>query len=187
MNKITNSSDEQLMQLVQQGAEPAFNELYQRYSQRLLFFLYKMLEDEAKAQDLLQDVFLKVVEAPQKFDTNRPFKTWIFTVTANCCRNYFRAQKTARLFQEQLPTPEATVLPTAQKPPALEQQIALALQQLSPVYKEAFLLKYKEGLSLQEIAVVVNCPLGTVKSRVHAATQKLAKILAPYKASYNQS
>lgn len=187
MKNRTTLSDEQLMQQVQQGAEPAFNELYQRYSQRLLFFLYKMIGEEAKAQDLLQDVFLKVVEAPQKFDTKKPFKTWIFTVTANVCRNYLRAQKTARLFQEQLPKPTNIAPDTSNKAPSLEQQLSLALQQLSPVYKEAFILKYKEGLSLKEIAAVLDCPLGTVKSRLHAATKKLAEILAPYKASYNQS
>lgn len=186
MNKQTTSSDEQLMELVQRGSEPAFNELYQRYSQRLLFFMYKMLQqDEAKAQDLLQDVFLKVVEAPEKFDAHRSFKTWIFTVAANSCKNYFRAQKTARLASEQL----APVLETApvfsSSQPIFEEQLQLALQQLAPVYQETFLLKYKEGLSLKEIAAVLDCPLGTVKSRLHSATKKLAQELAPYKAYFN--
>ncbi len=169
------------MQQVQRGSEPAFNELYQRYSQRLLFFMYKMLQqDEAKAQDLLQDVFLKVVEAPEKFDPQRPFKTWVFTVAANCCKNYFRAQKTARLASAQWPLPESTEAPAAPSAEA-NKQLQWALQQLAPVYREAFILKYKEGLRLTEIAAVLDCPLGTVKSRLHSATKQLAQHLAPYK------
>ncbi|MGH1335778.1 MAG: RNA polymerase sigma factor [Aureispira sp.] len=186
MKKINFSSDEQLMQLVQRGSEPAFNVLYERYSQRLLFFLYKMLhQDEAKAQDLLQDVFLKVVEAPEKFDVQQPFKTWVFTVAANCCRNYFRAQKTARLANEKIIQPKSIepVIPIQER--VFEEQLQVALEHLSPVYKEVFLLKYKEGLRLKEIATVLDCPLGTVKSRLHGATKKLAEQLAPYKAYFN--
>lgn len=186
MKKINNLSDEQLMQLVQNGSEPAFNELYERYSQRLLFFLYKMLQqNETKAQDLLQDVFLKIVEAPEKFDTKRSFKTWIFTVAANCCRNYFRAQKTARLAKKQVVVASSTepTMPTQEL--KLEQQLNAALQNLSPVYREAFLLKYKEGLSLKEIALVLDSPLGTIKSRLHTATKKIAQELAPYKAYFD--
>lgn len=186
MEKINNSSDEQLMQLVQRGSEPAFNVLYERYSQRLLFFMYKMLhQDEAKAQDLLQDVFLKVVEAPEKFDVQRPFKTWVFTVAANCCRNYFRAQKTARLANEKLISPNSIEPVTPTQEPIFKEQLQVALGQLSPVYREAFLLKYNEGLSLKEIAMVLDCPLGTIKSRLHGATKKLAQQLAPYKAYFN--
>ncbi|MFK7796155.1 MAG: RNA polymerase sigma factor [Aureispira sp.] len=184
MNTISTSSDEQLMKLVQRGSEPAFNELYQRYSKRLLFFMYKMLQqDEAKAQDLLQDVFLKVVEAPEKFDHQRPFKTWIFTVAANCCKNYFRNQKTARLAQERIGVADNLVAPSSPKEQeGLDQHLQEALQKLSVVYREVFILKYKEGLSLKEIAAILDCPLGTIKSRLHAATKKLAQELAPYKA-----
>ncbi len=173
------------MAQVQQGSEPAFNTLYERYSQRLLFFMYKMLQhDEAKAQDLLQDVFLKVVQAPEKFDPQRSFKTWIFTVAANCCKNYFRAQKTAQLFQEKWTVSTTTEAPLLETKSAFEQQLQQALQQLLPLYRDVFLLKHQEGLSLKEIAQVMDCPLGTVKSRLHSATKQLAQTLAPYKANF---
>ena len=183
--KVTkNKSDEELMQHVQEGAEWAFNALYKRYSQRILYFMYKMLrQDEAKAQDLLQDVFLKIVEAPEKFDVQRSFKTWIFTVAANSCKNYFRAQIGGFLDLEQAPERITTETPIQLNSVAFQEKLRIALDELSYVYKEAFVLKYKEGLSLQEIALVMDCPLGTVKSRLSSATKLLGKKLAPFKAS----
>lgn len=168
---------------VQQGAEWAFNELYQRYSQRILYFMYKMLkQDEAKAQDLLQDVFLKIVEAPEKFDVNRNFKTWIFTIAANHCKNYFRGQKEQMLEVEKMPVKSDTIEKDHHWDQQIfQQKLNLALLDLSPLYREAFLLKYKEGLSLKEIAMVMNCPLGTVKSRLSSATRLLGQKLAAYK------
>ncbi len=191
MAKETNIAqipDDDLMAQVQQGSELAFNELYQRYSQRILFFMYKMLrQDEAKAQDLLQDVFLKIIEAPQKFDVTKSFKTWIFTVAANHCKNYFRSHKGGFLTLEQAPT-AIEQAPTVQlKHPrqGFQQQLQKALDALPYQYKEAFVLKYKEGLSLKEIATVMDCPLGTVKSRLNSATKKLSQSLMAYKTSAN--
>ncbi|WMX13333.1 MULTISPECIES: RNA polymerase sigma factor [unclassified Aureispira] len=184
MERIKNKSDEDLMRHVQEGAEWAFNELYQRYSQRILYFMYKMLrQDEAKAQDLLQDVFLKIVETPEKFDVTRNFKTWIFTVAANSCKNYFRAQKGGFLELEKAPKLTTTQASVELNTGIFQAQLNVALDELAYVYKEAFVLKYREGLSLQEIALVMNCPLGTVKSRLSSATKLLGKRLAPFRAS----
>ena len=185
-NHISQASDEVLMQQVQRGSEVAFNELYRRYSKRILFFMYKMLrQDEAKAQDLLQDVFLKIVEAPEKFDVTKNFKTWIFTVAANLCKNYFRSQKGSFITLEHAPTAieEAPIIQLNNPNQAFQKQLQEALNQLPYQYKEAFILKHKEGLSLQEIAEVMACPLGTVKSRLNSATKKLAKLLTSYKTS----
>ncbi|BDS12004.1 RNA polymerase sigma factor [Aureispira anguillae] len=183
MKKYTNISDEELMRHVQKGVEWAFNELYQRYSQRILYFLYKMLkQDEAKAQDLLQDVFLKIVEAPEKFDVNQSFKTWIFTVTANHCKNYFRTQK--RSIVELGATSSREGIEKKDEglnTEAFHQKLNEALMDLPYKYREVFILKYKEGLQLKEIALVMECPLGTVKSRLSSATKLLGKRLAQYK------
>lgn len=184
MKTTRNISDEALMTELQKGAEWAFNELYQRYSQRILYFMYKMLrQDDAKAQDLLQDVFLKIVEAPEKFDVQRNFKTWIFTVAANACKNYFRSQKGGLVDLEEAPNLITTQSPILLNPEAFQEKLAIALDELPYVYKEAFVLKHKEGLSLKEIALVMDCPLGTVKSRLSSATKLLGKKLAPFKAS----
>lgn len=185
MSHYSTISDEQLMEAIQQrGDELAFNTLYQRYSHRILYFMYKMLkQDEAKAQDFLQDVFIKIVEQPEKFDVNKRFKTWIFTIAANLCKNYFRSQKRSIIVLETVEVADETAseITWDEQQPLLLEQLNQALDDLSYVYKEAFILKHKEGLSLKEIAQVMDCPLGTVKSRLNSATKKLAQKLNPYK------
>lgn len=181
MKNWNQHTDENLMQLVQKGNEEAFNEIYQRYSQRILYFMYKMLkQDEARAQDFLQDVFLKIAAAPEKFDTNKNFKTWVFTVAANLCKNYFRQKKQPYNDLNGIEQPIANnFIPTIDNR-AFEAELNQELTLLLPVYKEAFILRYYEGLSLNEIAEVVGSPLGTVKSRLHSATRILSEKLIHY-------
>lgn len=172
------------MQAIQLGDEAAFNELYSRYSQRILYYMYKMLrQDEAKAQDLMQDVFLKIVEAPEKFDVQKSFKTWIFTVAANLCKNYFRSQKggTVSLYNTTITEEKVFAFENKEQHLLFEQKLNIAINELPLQYKEAFILKHKEGLSLKEIATIMACPLGTVKSRLNSATKKLAEKLSEYK------
>jgi RNA polymerase sigma-70 factor (ECF subfamily) len=186
MTNYSKISDENLMLDVQVGKEVAFNELYRRYSKRILYFMYRMLrQDKTKAQDLLQDVFLKIVEAPEKFDVNRNFKTWLFTIAANLCKNHFRSQKRDLLeLNEGLDFGEVEHEVNQRfDVDFFNKQLGLALNELPYQYREAFILKHKEGLSLKEIAIVMDCPLGTVKSRLNGATRKLAIKLAKYKQS----
>ena len=77
------------MLYVLQGKEKAFTELYTRYAKPMLYFFYQRLyQDEPKAQDFLQDLFLKIIEKPQLFDRDKKFKTWLYTVATNMCKNY---------------------------------------------------------------------------------------------------
>ncbi len=174
-------TDEALMRRVCKGDEKAFNEIYARYSQRILLFLYKMLsQDEAKAQDFLQDVFVKIASDPQKFDPSKNFKTWVFTVAANLCKNYFRSnsRKFIELSENQLISQTEYV--DAIDRNLFTEQLNEALNELNANYKEVFVLRYFEGLSMAEIAQVANCPVGTVKSRLHSATRNLAQKLTHY-------
>ncbi|MFT5818832.1 MAG: RNA polymerase sigma-70 factor (ECF subfamily) [Crocinitomix sp.] len=181
MKNYKNHTDEALMTLIQKGKEAAFNELYARYSNRLLYFMYRMLgQDEVKAQDFLQDLFLKIVNDPSKFDTSKNFKTWIFTVAANQCKNAYRQQNKTTVDLDQIGELSASGNLDSIDNAAFKQELAERLNELHPVYKEAFILRYYEGLSLNEIAEVANCPLGTVKSRLHSATRALSKKLIHY-------
>jgi RNA polymerase sigma-70 factor (ECF subfamily) len=84
-------SDEELMSLVKTGREMAFEELYQRYSKRMLFYFHRnFYGDGEKAQDFLQDLFLKIIEKSNYFDVNKKFSTWIYTLASNLCKNEFR-------------------------------------------------------------------------------------------------
>jgi RNA polymerase sigma-70 factor (ECF subfamily) len=181
MKTYKNNTDEELMSFIQKGKEAAFNELYARYSNRLLYFMYRMLgQDEAKAQDFLQDLFLKIVKDPSKFDTTKNFKTWVFTVAANQCKNAYRSQQKTRVDLDQIGEVSASNNLDLIDNAAFKEELKERLDELHPVYKEVFILRYHEGLSLNEIAEVANCPLGTVKSRLHSATKALSKKLIHY-------
>ena len=141
--------------------------------------MFKMLrQDEAKAQDFTQDVFLKVVEFSDKFDTSKSFKTWIFTIAANHCKNYFRSnQQMFNLDDLANQEPYHDSISTDYEEQEFRVQLNNELDKLSDSYKETFLLRHNEGLKLKEIAVILDCPVGTVKSRLNHVTQQLAKKL----------
>ena len=169
------------MHRLTQGDESAFNELYERYAQRILLFMYKMLkQDEARAQDFTQDVFLKVVEAAESFDRSKNFKTWVFTIAANLCKNHFRKNGgDVREFSSSTQITnnggvEKLELEVKQK--ALQQEIAA----LPSPFRETFLLRYHEEMKVKEIANIQKIPEGTVKSRLNKATQILAKKMRAY-------
>ena len=86
-------TDEELMHFIINGEEFAFNELYKRYAKKLLGYFTRMLNyDRIMAEDALQDVFLKIAEDPTRFDHSRSFKTWVFAIASNQCKNFYRHQ-----------------------------------------------------------------------------------------------
>ena len=87
-NRYDNLSDEELFSHMKNGEERAFKELYGRYSKKMLFFFYQRLNnDNERAQDLLQDLFLKIIEKPESFDKSRKFSVWIYVVASNMCKH----------------------------------------------------------------------------------------------------
>src|SRR5687768_6091898 len=87
-------SDEELMALVERGSHASLDELYARYSGRLLAYFTRMLDrDEALAQDFLHDLFLKIKERPELVDTRRGFRTWMYSVAHNMCKNEYRRRQ----------------------------------------------------------------------------------------------
>ncbi|MGB1206116.1 MAG: RNA polymerase sigma factor [Chitinophagales bacterium] len=186
-----NKSDEQLMEGIKLGKMQAFDELYLRYSKRLLHFFFRMLyKDAEKAQDFLQDIFLKVVEKPHLFDTKKRFSTWIFAVANNMCKNEYRRLKVRRngsIYVGDFNVTENDIIL-----PKIEQQIDSQhfkklvvgeLANMSEAKRSVFLLRYQEQFSIKEISDILNCSEGTVKSRLFYTTKTLAKKLQAYNPS----
>ena len=93
-NKYEKMSDEKLMECISNKNSKAFDELYRRYSHKLLNFFNKYLNYNGDlAGDFLHDFFLKIIEKPEMFDTSQRFSTWAYTVAVNMCRNYYRSPK----------------------------------------------------------------------------------------------
>jgi RNA polymerase sigma-70 factor (ECF subfamily) len=187
--KFSLLSDEELMHHICNGEESAFDELYERYGKRLLGYFIRMLNfDKELAEDALQDVFLKIAEAPDKFDTSRSFKTWIFSVASNSCKNYYRHKKIVSeskdeiIYENTSLTNDAFVNSVARMDAQLfRQRLEEVLNELSAEKKEAFILKYQEEKTIAEIALIQNCPEGSVKSRLYYTVKVLEEKLKVFK------
>lgn len=178
-------SDEDLMVMIQKSDYAAFNELYNRYSKRLLHFMFKMLNnDDEKAQDLLQDLFMKIVERPHLFDSTKKFYSWIFTVAANMCRTHHRDNKVITVSADEFEVSRVKTtdeLVSRIDAGMFSKHLNIALENLQYEHKETFLLRFQEGFSINEISEMMNCSLGTVKSRIYYTTRKLAMDLEEFK------
>lgn len=187
--KFSLLSDEELMFFLSNGEELAFDELYERYSKRLLGYFIRMLNfDKELAEDALQDLFLKIAEAPEKFDKSRSFKTWIFSVASNSCKNYYRHKKIVSESKEEIKyinesVNDSAFLNTASKIDAatFRKMLEEILNELSIEKKEAFILKYQEEKTIAEIALIQDCPEGSVKSRLHYTIKVLEEKLQIFK------
>jgi RNA polymerase sigma-70 factor (ECF subfamily) len=182
-------SDEKLMEFIQRGDTSAFDELYDRYSRRLLLYFSRELGgSEEKAQDFLQDIFLKIVEKPGLFDTERRFSAWLFTVAYNMCKNEYRRLEVREDFRNNV-TADTPARHHEGQHSQIEQHIdrgrfqeALSeeLERLDNGHRSAFLLRHQENLSIKEISEVLGCSEGTVKSRLFYTTRKLASRLRAF-------
>jgi RNA polymerase sigma-70 factor (ECF subfamily) len=176
--------DEELMRLVGKGYEAAFTLLYQRYAPRLYGFLLKMLEHDAeRARDLLHDIFLSVMEHPGKFDTGKKFSTWIYTVAANRCRNELRNQGTRRdilLALAKTGDTQVSMRYAAHDMQQFREQLQAYLDAMEEETRILFLLRFRQELSIKEIAAIMGLAEGTVKSRLFYLVRSLAEKLRVY-------
>ena len=185
-------SDEVLMDFIMKGEVQAFDELYARYSKRLLVYFKRMLSfDKTIAEDALQDLFLKIAEVPERFDKSRSFKTWIFSVASNQCKNYYRHKKIVSESAEEIKymnehLNDEAFIKAASKMDAVLFRTMLdeVLNSIAVEKKEAFILKYQEEKTIAEIAWIQDCPEGSVKSRLHYTLKILEEKLHLFKPTH---
>ena len=174
--------DEDLVVCLREGDTQAFDILYERHSARLLGYLRQMVRDADHAQDLLQDVFLRLIERGDTIDARRPFSRWLYAVAHNLCCSALRhtrvRQDTEAAVSMEL---RHQASQTQARPPdkALdEERFRSALDEavacLDPQRRSVFLLRYEQGWPVADIGAAVGCPAGTVKSRLFYATRALA-------------
>lgn len=183
--------DEELMLLICNGESKAFDELYYRYAKRLMVYFTRMLNfNKNTAKDALQDLFLKIAEAPEKFDRTRSFQTWVYTLASNTCKNYYRHQAVVNKHAQTMVVEETIdsnqIYESLNKLDALvfNQMLQDVLNEMPPEKKEAFILKYQEEKTIIEIAEIQNCAEGTVKSRIFYTTKVLEEKLKLFNPIY---
>ncbi len=181
MLHYSEQADNQLMQAIAGQDAEAFNELYKRYSTRLLHFFYTMLhKDREKSQDFLQDLFTKIIEKPHLYDPSRSFTTWIYTLARNMCKNEYRSMavrsdpEVAVNYQVLLHSETTPNMDKLLDASAFREQLWLQLDQLGPEKKETFILRYQQNKSLKEISEIMDCAEGTIKSRLFYTLKWLA-------------
>lgn len=165
---ITRASDERLMA---DGSEQAFAELYRRYARRLQTFLLRQLGgDRELAADFCHDTFLRIYDARRSYNADRPFRTWLFTVAYNLCKNRYRHQQVEAEAMAMIGRQPDVELPDAElriDRRQLDDALRTVLDRLPAEARLLFALRFEEELSVAETAAVMQLPEGTVKSRQH--------------------
>ncbi len=189
--KYADFSDEDLMIALSKGDKRAFDCLYERYSAPMIGYFMRLLwRDREKAEDFIHDLFAKLINKPELFDTTRSFKTWIYSVASNMCKNEYKKQEVRKntrngldeSYQGQAANDVASEVQDKFFAEAFEEK----LKGLEDKHKEVFSLRHFDGLSIKEIAEVTNANEGTVKSRLFYATKYLAKGLEEFNPVYNR-
>ena len=177
-------TDEDLIGLVAKGDETAFDELYERYAQKLYHFFYKMLyQNKAIAADFTQTLFIKAFEKASYYDSTYKFSTWLYTLASNMCKNeYRRISRTTQTInlEESIKTVEPQA-PITIDMALFNNDLQLAINRLDKKHRLVFVMRYQEHKSIKELSEILDCPQGTVKSRLHHALKKLSKDLERFR------
>ena len=153
-----------------------FETLYAQYADDVLRMAYFYLGDRHKAEDVCQDVFVKLYTHANSIEPGRE-KAWLLRVTVNCCRDLWRGAWLRRVVLgapalEVIPSQEETVEQREEKA-----ELMRAIQRLPAVFRETILLHYYQGLGISEIAQMLHLPEGTISSRLSRGRKKLEAIL----------
>lgn len=179
---ITHLSDEALMgRLITDNDPKALTELYHRYSKKLLGYFINMFKgDIEKAEDFLHDLFMKLMHKKHQFNTDKKFYSWVFTIASNMCKTEFRQPIIRNLSIDEGIENEGELYSFDDNKidsQAFRDDLMQAIAQLSHNHKVVFILRYHQQFSIADIADITDVNLGTVKSRLFYATQKVTKSL----------
>ena len=177
------STDEELMMLSGKGDRGAFEMLYDRYFDKLVWFARGFVKDEQAAEDIVQEGFLKIIKQPELFDPGKKFSTWVYTLVGNVCRNAIRnEQNRSRLMQEEIkPMYDTSVTMHHQVDYSLlKKEISALIETLSEKEKNIYSLRFEQEMSIAEIAGILDIPEGSVKSGIYYLLKKLSNHLKEF-------
>lgn len=178
--------DYSLMRAVQNGDMVAFSELVDRYKDRLMNVIGRMLLSRDDAEDVVQETFVRVYQHRQSFNFQHCFSTWIYTIGLNLARNELRKRKKFKFYDiTEMKGNEAEFAVEMKLPNRLPQVLNAAIKELPEKYRTAFILRDIHEQPYEEVAKILSIPLGTVKSRVNRARMMLRDKLRPKMESYN--
>lgn len=181
--------DNELVQRAQKGDESAFNLLVRKYQHRIAAVVSRLVRNPSECQDVVQDSFIKAYRALPGFRGESQFYTWMYRIAVNTAKNHLASQKRrpsadvelddaefieGGIYVQSNDTPEHELLREE-----LAKVVSKALAQLPEEIRQAITLREMEGLSYEEIAEVMNSPVGTVRSRIFRAREAIDARLRP--------
>ncbi len=187
---IEDDSDQQLVERVQKGDKRAFDLLVRKYQHRVLKLIGRFVKDAAEAEDVAQEAFLKAYRALPAFRGDSAFYTWLYRIAINTAKNTLVSNRRRPVdFDLDLQDPEQHDRQARLKEGDTPEGVLLtdeirgvvehALEQLPEDLRTAIVLRELEGLSYEEIAEAMDCPVGTVRSRIFRAREAIDKKLKP--------
>jgi len=185
----TKITDEELMLEFQKGDVRAFEELIKRHRNGVYNFIFRFLGNKETAEEVFQEVFIKIHRAVQKYAPNGKFTTWLYTITRNQCVDTFRRNKIREALSldgngREDETKLSDTIASDDIPPdvlssahEIEGVLGLVLEKLNTDQREVFLLREKQGFKFEEIAEMTGVSVNTVKSRMRYALEGLRRML----------
>ena len=189
---LSAATDQEVVELARKGAEVAYRELLRRYQRPVFSLIYRMVRDRELAEDLAQETFVKVLNALDRYRPEYKFSSWVFKIANNASIDHLRRKELDTLSLEGGPdatTPErveATALQLGDQTESpldeleareLGSTIEKAIGCLRPEYRSCIILRHVEGRPYDEIAGILDLPLGTVKTYIHRARAELKECL----------
>ena len=180
-------SDETLMRHIKDGDMESFESLVKRWECPLLNHCYRLVNNVDLAEDLRQEIFLRVYRAAGTYQPTAKFSTWLYRIATNICLDTLAKQRHRKtipidtvsgdLDAKAIAHPVAQPDELAERKEA-EQQVRLALERLPEDLRVIVVMRYYDGLKFREIAEILNCPVSTVKSRMAAGMRRLNQMLS---------
>lgn len=186
----TEDLDQDLVRRVQQGDKSAFDLLVIKYQHKIVHLVNRYVKDPSEAQDVAQDTFIKAYRALGDFRGDSAFYTWLYRIAINTAKNYLLA-RSRRHFDYEIDIQDAEQVENAQQLKDIEtpenvlmneqvvEVIKTAIEKLPEEMRIAITLREFEGMSYEEIAVAMDCPIGTVRSRIFRAREAIDEKLKP--------
>lgn len=188
--QIAPDVDQQLVERVQKGDKRAFDLLILKYQHKIFAVISRFIRDHSEVQDVAQDAFIKAYRALPNFRGESAFYTWMYRIAINTAKNYLVARnrrppatdlevEDAEFYSgneamHEMNTPESSLMRDE-----LQAVIDLAFQELPEDLRRAVTLREIDGLSYEEIAAAMDCPIGTVRSRIFRARESIDKKIQP--------
>ena len=189
MNNSFQFTDEELIARFQNGDEQSYIELVNRYKDRLINFVFRLVNDRDQSEDIIQDTMLKLYTHKHYYKNIAKFSTWIYTIAGNFAKTELRKKKTRKVTNNSQLGPEDRDYDPPSNDPIPEKlveaefintKIHEAIKRLPDHFRAVTVLRDIEKLPYDEISNIVDVPLGTVKSRINRARIQLQKDLKDY-------